>query len=96
MMIKSDSEVETDSFSPSLVVYNSNTKLLKSEMLIGIKVQIVDARQAGKWHVPDIGKIGYILDWIEVKGFECWIPVIELEDGIKCYGSNVWWSRVEG
>jgi len=63
-------------------------------MPIGIKIQITGTRRTDKHHLSDVGKIGYILDWIEVKGFDCWIPVIELEDGTKCYGSNVWWFKV--
>lgn len=44
----------------------------------------------------DVGIEGAVIDWVDIEGYEVWIPVIILYDGKGkvVFGDKVWWKRV--
>ena len=66
---------------------------------IGFRVKITGIREkilGSDFHKKDIGSEGVVVEWMDIEGFEVWIPKIILYDvaGTICYGSKVWWTRI--
>ncbi len=60
----------------------------------GSRVRIVGVQAGGDLYLSEIGGQGFIMTWVDDILPERWIPIIELDNEIVCYGHLVRWERV--
>lgn len=60
----------------------------------GARVRLVGVQSQGKFYLSEIGERGFIMEWVDDMVEGCWIPIIELDNGIVAYGHLVRWERM--